>query len=125
VNVIQLRDKASGNLLGSLDDKDFEFLVDQLEEESLEDRDYYIDVLAGVGLYGTRHAAQRAGPVGRGRGGAGADAGDEDDAGGGDGDRSHHLRGMIVLFFGIAGLACWVQARRAAGLDPNVALREE
>lgn len=31
---------------------------------------------------------------------------------------------MIVLFFGIAGLACWV-ARRAAGLDPNVTLREE
>ncbi len=41
--MIQLRDKASDNLLGSLDDKDFEFLVDQLEEESLEDRDYYID----------------------------------------------------------------------------------
>jgi hypothetical protein len=41
--VIQLRDKATDNVIGSVDDRDFEFLVDQLEEESLEDRDYYID----------------------------------------------------------------------------------
>jgi predicted permease len=32
--------------------------------------------------------------------------------------------GMVALFFGIAAAACWIPARRAAGLQPNVALRE-
>jgi len=32
---------------------------------------------------------------------------------------------MAILFFGIAALASWLPARRAAGLDPTVALREE
>jgi putative ABC transport system permease protein len=31
---------------------------------------------------------------------------------------------MAALFFAIAALACWIPARRAAGLQPNVALRE-
>ena len=32
---------------------------------------------------------------------------------------------MTALFLGIAAAACWIPARRAAGLQPNVALREE
>ncbi len=33
--------------------------------------------------------------------------------------------GMALLFFGIAAIASWLPARRAAVLDPTVALREE
>ena len=33
--------------------------------------------------------------------------------------------GIAVLFVAIASIASWLPARRAAGLDPNVALREE
>ena len=32
---------------------------------------------------------------------------------------------IAILFFGIAAVACWLPARRAAGLDPTAALREE
>jgi predicted permease len=32
---------------------------------------------------------------------------------------------IIILFFAIAGAACWIPAFRAAGLDPTVALRQE
>jgi len=32
---------------------------------------------------------------------------------------------MVVLFLGIAAAACWIPARRAAAMDPNVALRQE
>ncbi len=33
--------------------------------------------------------------------------------------------GMVVLFFAIAAIASWLPARRAAALDPTVALRDE
>jgi ABC-type lipoprotein release transport system permease subunit len=32
---------------------------------------------------------------------------------------------MVVLFFVIAAVASWLPARRAAGLQPTIALREE
>jgi ABC-type antimicrobial peptide transport system permease subunit len=32
---------------------------------------------------------------------------------------------MAVVFFAIAAIASWLPARRAAGLDPTAALREE
>ncbi|MEX2179537.1 MAG: ABC transporter permease [Gemmatimonadaceae bacterium] len=32
---------------------------------------------------------------------------------------------IVALFFGIAAAACWIPARRAASLEPNVALRED
>jgi putative ABC transport system permease protein len=32
---------------------------------------------------------------------------------------------VVVLFFSIAALACYLPARRAAGLDPSHALRDE
>jgi putative ABC transport system permease protein len=32
---------------------------------------------------------------------------------------------MVVIFFGIAAVASWIPARRAATLDPTRALREE
>jgi len=32
---------------------------------------------------------------------------------------------IIVMFFAIATIACWLPAQRAARLDPTVALRDE
>lgn len=42
--MIQLRDKSSNQLLGTIDDADLRFLVDELEEESPTDQDYYFDL---------------------------------------------------------------------------------
>ncbi|HSC30639.1 MAG TPA: alpha/beta hydrolase [Gemmatimonadaceae bacterium] len=42
-SLIQLRDKTTNALLGTIDDDDLKFLVDELEEESPTDQDYYFD----------------------------------------------------------------------------------
>jgi hypothetical protein len=38
-----LYDKESGSRIGTITDRDLDFLMRQLEEEGLEDRDYYIE----------------------------------------------------------------------------------
>jgi hypothetical protein len=40
---IQLFDNENGELIGEISRKQLEFLIDQLEEESLDDRDYHIN----------------------------------------------------------------------------------
>lgn len=39
----RILDKESGRVVGTISDNDLQFLVDQFEEESSRDRDYYID----------------------------------------------------------------------------------
>jgi len=41
--MIDLYDNATNQLIGSITEADLQVLVDALEEESLDDRDYYID----------------------------------------------------------------------------------
>jgi hypothetical protein len=41
--MIDIYDEATGKLIGSITEADLQVLVDALEEESLEDHDYYID----------------------------------------------------------------------------------
>lgn len=41
--MIELRDKATGSILGSISEEELQFLIDQLEEESEEDTDYYLN----------------------------------------------------------------------------------
>jgi hypothetical protein len=41
--MIYLRNKETGAELGSISDEDLQFLIDNLEEESEEDRDYYLN----------------------------------------------------------------------------------
>jgi len=41
--MIELRDKDTGALIGKISEEQLHFLMDQLEEESLEDTDYYIN----------------------------------------------------------------------------------
>jgi hypothetical protein len=53
-SMIKISDKQSGTPLGTLDDLQFQFLADHLEEESLQDDDYYlnrttVDFLADAG----------------------------------------------------------------------------
>ena len=56
--MITLRDKESGNPIGTITDAQLQFLADQLEEEWAEDTDYWldqstIDLLAERGADGT------------------------------------------------------------------------
>lgn len=46
--MIQLREKGTGRDLGPISERDLQFLIDQLVEESADDRDYYLsqDTLA-------------------------------------------------------------------------------
>jgi len=41
--MIELRDKQDGKVIGSVTEQQLQFLVDQLEEESRDDRDYYLN----------------------------------------------------------------------------------
>ncbi|HJS43754.1 MAG TPA: hypothetical protein VJ755_09800 [Gemmatimonadales bacterium] len=41
--MIELRDKNTNQPLGTIEDTELKFLVDELEEESDTDRDYYLD----------------------------------------------------------------------------------
>ena len=40
--MVYLYDKETGSLLGEINEEELQFLIDQMEEESLEDRDYSI-----------------------------------------------------------------------------------
>lgn len=51
---VRITDKADDKVLGEIREEEFQFLVDQLEEESSRDADYFIDqatveVLEGAG----------------------------------------------------------------------------
>ena len=41
--MIRLRDKETGSELGTITEEELQFLIDSLEEESDEDRDYYLN----------------------------------------------------------------------------------
>jgi anti-anti-sigma regulatory factor len=41
---VRITNKADGTVLGDISEEDFLFLVDQLEEESSHDTDYFIDL---------------------------------------------------------------------------------
>ena len=41
--MIQLHDKDTGTWIGTISEDNLQYLIDQLEEESREDKDYYIN----------------------------------------------------------------------------------
>jgi hypothetical protein len=41
--MVQLYDDQSGDLIGTITEEQLKYLIDQLEEEDSEDRNYYID----------------------------------------------------------------------------------
>jgi len=40
--MIQMRDKDTGAMLGSISEENLQFLIDNLEEETEDDKDYYL-----------------------------------------------------------------------------------
>lgn len=42
--MIDLNDKETGRFIGTITEEQLQFLIDQLEEESLIDKDYYINL---------------------------------------------------------------------------------
>lgn len=59
--MVKLYDKESGRYLGEVTDDDLQFLVDNLEEESITDTDYYLekatlDFLKNKGISDRLHA---------------------------------------------------------------------
>ena len=42
--MIDLKDKETKHFIGTIDEEQLQFLIDQLEEESLTDKDYYINL---------------------------------------------------------------------------------
>ena len=53
--MIELKDKETGASLGSISEQQLQFLIDQLEEESGEDKDYYVNK-ATLEMFATRGA---------------------------------------------------------------------
>ena len=41
--MVELKDKDTGRVIGSITEQQLQFLVDHLEEESADDRDYYLN----------------------------------------------------------------------------------
>ncbi|UCH84075.1 MAG: galactosyldiacylglycerol synthase [Candidatus Latescibacterota bacterium] len=41
--MIKIYDNENGKFLGQIDEEELQFLIDELEEESLEDQDYYLN----------------------------------------------------------------------------------
>jgi len=50
--MIELKDKDTGQSLGSITEAQLQFLVDQLEEESYDDQDYYLNTTTLEALAG-------------------------------------------------------------------------
>ncbi len=53
--MVKIYDTESGSQVGTISESQLRFLIDQLEEEDLEDRDYYINQ-ATVDMFETRGA---------------------------------------------------------------------
>ena len=51
--MIEIRDKETGNPLGTISEEQLQFLIDNLEEEYAEDMDYYINA-ATLDMFGER-----------------------------------------------------------------------